>query len=353
MRASCASGSRKAPSWSAPDKSAWRPPTRCAATDWRDHSGAHRARLLREDEAADARSEQLEQHGVELRTGVTVTAIQPDRAPAYRATWWCWRRLSAHVEIAAGAGIESAAPARDPRRPHDQPRAATFAAGRSRRVTHPEPDAPPGFRWAPRRIRPAAWQAPRRGARERFLHRRTSIVSIFGMGSAMTGFRWLRRAPKGFRPGAARHQRPAALLHGPEDDLVELVADRAHGAGRGSVIGEDGAAGRINVIATALQTHMRVDESTVGPGLCLPSLRYGTHPDRRPSKPDERTRGDRSPPRAGCRTKLNLYQLLKRTLSPFLEIHDHPEHSVKPYNRKSPFTLSNRTETRTPRASWR
>jgi pyruvate/2-oxoglutarate dehydrogenase complex dihydrolipoamide dehydrogenase (E3) component len=42
---------------------------------------------------------------------------------------------------------------------------------------------------------------------------------------------------------------------------VELVADRA--SGRligGSVIGEDGAAGRINVIAAALHTRMRVED---------------------------------------------------------------------------------------------
>jgi pyruvate/2-oxoglutarate dehydrogenase complex dihydrolipoamide dehydrogenase (E3) component len=42
---------------------------------------------------------------------------------------------------------------------------------------------------------------------------------------------------------------------------VELVADRS--SARligGSVIGEDGAAGRINVIAAALQSRMRVDD---------------------------------------------------------------------------------------------
>ena len=43
--------------------------------------------------------------------------------------------------------------------------------------------------------------------------------------------------------------------------VVELVADRTtRRLVGGSVIGEDGAAGSINVIATALQTRMRVDE---------------------------------------------------------------------------------------------
>ena len=42
---------------------------------------------------------------------------------------------------------------------------------------------------------------------------------------------------------------------------VELVADRATGRlVGGSVIGEDGAAGRINVVATALHARMRVEE---------------------------------------------------------------------------------------------
>ena len=43
--------------------------------------------------------------------------------------------------------------------------------------------------------------------------------------------------------------------------MVELVADRTtRRLVGGSVVGEDGAAGRVNVIATALQTGMRVDE---------------------------------------------------------------------------------------------
>ena len=42
---------------------------------------------------------------------------------------------------------------------------------------------------------------------------------------------------------------------------MELVADRATGRLLGgSVIGEEGAAGRINVIAAALQSRMRVDD---------------------------------------------------------------------------------------------
>ena len=43
--------------------------------------------------------------------------------------------------------------------------------------------------------------------------------------------------------------------------MVELVADRAtRRLIGGSVIGEEGAAGRIDVIAAALQSRLRVDE---------------------------------------------------------------------------------------------
>ena len=47
----------------------------------------------------------------------------------------------------------------------------------------------------------------------------------------------------------------------PSQTTVELVADRAtRRLLGGAVIGEDGAAGRINTIAAALQAKMRVDE---------------------------------------------------------------------------------------------
>ena len=49
--------------------------------------------------------------------------------------------------------------------------------------------------------------------------------------------------------------------YGGTKTVVELIADRAtRRLVGGSVIGEDGAGGRINVIATALATKMRVDE---------------------------------------------------------------------------------------------
>ena len=90
----------------------------------------------------------------------------------------------------------------------------------------------------------------------------TSIVSIFGVGFATTGFSAAQARAEGFSPVAARieaNSRPR--YYQGVKTMVELVADRTtRRLVGGSVIGEDGAAGRINVIATALQTRMRVDE---------------------------------------------------------------------------------------------
>jgi NADPH-dependent 2,4-dienoyl-CoA reductase/sulfur reductase-like enzyme len=101
------------------------------------------------------------------------------------------------------------------------------------------------------------------GGRERFPGIvGTSIVGIFGTGFATTGFSEGQARAQGFSPVAARvdgHSRPR-YFQGLKT-TVELVADR--GTRRllgGSVIGEDGAAGRVNVIATALQARMTVDE---------------------------------------------------------------------------------------------
>jgi NADPH-dependent 2,4-dienoyl-CoA reductase/sulfur reductase-like enzyme len=101
------------------------------------------------------------------------------------------------------------------------------------------------------------------GARERFPGIvGTSIVGIFGVAFATTGFSLKHARAEGFSPVAARVDagtRPG--YYEGSKTTVELVADRAtRRLIGGSVIGEDGAAGRINVIAAALQSGMRVDD---------------------------------------------------------------------------------------------
>jgi NADPH-dependent 2,4-dienoyl-CoA reductase/sulfur reductase-like enzyme len=101
------------------------------------------------------------------------------------------------------------------------------------------------------------------GARERFAGIvGTSIVGIFGMGFATTGFSAPEARAEGFTPVTARIEalsRPR--YYQGVKTIVELVADKTtRRLIGGSVIGEDGVAGRIDVIAAALSTRMRVDE---------------------------------------------------------------------------------------------
>ena len=90
----------------------------------------------------------------------------------------------------------------------------------------------------------------------------TAIVSVFGMGVAFTGLSGAQARQEGFSPVAARiTARSRARYFGGKPITVELVADG--GTRRllgGSVLGEDGVAGAINVIATALHHRMRVEE---------------------------------------------------------------------------------------------
>jgi CoA-dependent NAD(P)H sulfur oxidoreductase len=223
--------------------------------------------LLREDEGLTAAvRKQLEQHGVELRTGVTVTAIEPDQVAGVPCDMVVLAAgFQPNVEIAADAGIEigrSGAIRTDDRMETNL--RGVFAAGDCAEVTHLVTGRPT---WIP--LGTTANKAGRvagacaAGARERFPGIvGTSIVSIFGVGFATTGFSVTQARAEGFSPAVARieaNSRPRYYMG--VQTMVELVADRAtRRLVGGSVIGEDGAAGRINVIATALQTHMRVDE---------------------------------------------------------------------------------------------
>jgi CoA-dependent NAD(P)H sulfur oxidoreductase len=101
------------------------------------------------------------------------------------------------------------------------------------------------------------------GRRERFAGIvGTSIVGIFGMGFATTGFSAEQARAEGFTPVVARIEgRARPRYFGGGNTVVELVADRStRRLVGGSVIGEDESSGRINVIASALQSRMKVEE---------------------------------------------------------------------------------------------
>jgi NADPH-dependent 2,4-dienoyl-CoA reductase/sulfur reductase-like enzyme len=223
--------------------------------------------LLRPDEGFTlAVRRQLERHGVELRTGVTAAAIEADRVAGVPADLVVIAAgFQPNVELAAAAGIEigrSGAIRTDDRMETNL--RGVFAAGDCAEVTHLVTGRPT---WIP--LGTTANKAGRvagacaAGARERFAGIvGTSIVSVFGMGFATTGFSAAEARAEGFSPVTARieaYSRPR--YYDGVKTIVELVADRTtRRLVGGAVIGEDGAAGRIDVIATALHTRMRVDE---------------------------------------------------------------------------------------------
>jgi NADPH-dependent 2,4-dienoyl-CoA reductase/sulfur reductase-like enzyme len=223
--------------------------------------------LLRDDSQFTAAvRKQLEKHGVELRCGVKVSAIEADRVGDVACDMVVVAAgFKPNVELAKQAGVEmgrSGAIRADDRMETNLH--GVYAAGDCVETTHLVTGRPtwiPLATTANKTGRVAGANAA--GSRERFAGVvGTSIVSIFGMGFATTGFSVAQARAEGFSPVAARIEaavRPRYLPSG--KTVVELVADR--GSRRligGSAIGEDGAAGRINVIAAALQARLRVDE---------------------------------------------------------------------------------------------
>jgi NADPH-dependent 2,4-dienoyl-CoA reductase/sulfur reductase-like enzyme len=223
--------------------------------------------LVREDaDLTAAVRTTLELHGVELRCGIGVTAVEPDRVadvPCDLVVLACGFRPNTAIAAEAGVDLGRFGGIRTDERMQTN-LTGVYAAGDCAEVTHlvtGKPTYIPLGTTANKTGRVAGANAA--GARERFPGIvGTSIVGIFGMGFATTGLSAAQAKAEGFSPVRARieaHARPR-YFQGTKT-TVELVADRA--TGRligGSVIGEEGAAGRIDVIAAALQTRMRVDD---------------------------------------------------------------------------------------------
>jgi NADPH-dependent 2,4-dienoyl-CoA reductase/sulfur reductase-like enzyme len=218
--------------------------------------------LLRDDSVfTEAVRRQLEEHGVELRLGVSVKSIADLDADMVVIA----AGFRPNVEIAAEAGVDlgrSGAIRTDDRM--ETSLRGVFAAGDCAEVRHLVTDRPtyiPLGTTANKCGRVAGANAA--GRRESFAGIvGTAIVGIFGAAFATTGFSVSQARAEGFSPVAARIEangRPRYF--GGTKTTVELVADRAtRRLIGGSVIGEEGAAGRINVIAAALQSRQRVDD---------------------------------------------------------------------------------------------
>jgi NADPH-dependent 2,4-dienoyl-CoA reductase/sulfur reductase-like enzyme len=217
--------------------------------------------LLRDDPNLTAAvGRQLETHGVELRTGVAVDRVDGGADLVVIAAGF-----KPHVELASDTGIElgrTGAIRTDDRM--ETSLRGVFAAGDCAEVTHLVTGRPA---WIP--LGTTANKAGRvaganaAGARERFPGIvGTSIVSIFGMAFATTGLSAEQARAEGFSPVTARIEAGTrARYFQPSKTTVELVADRTTRRLIGAtIVGDDSATGRINVVAAALQSSMRVDE---------------------------------------------------------------------------------------------
>jgi CoA-dependent NAD(P)H sulfur oxidoreductase len=223
--------------------------------------------LLRHDEEFTASvRRQLERHGVELRTGVTVDAIEPGSVAGVAADLVVLATgFAPNVELARAAGIEIGRSGAIRTDDHMETNVrGVFAAGDCAETTHLVSGRPV---WIP--LGTTANKAGRvagacaAGGRERFPGiAGTSIVSVFGTAFATTGLSAAEARSEGFAPVTARIEalsRPRYF--GGTPGRVELVADRNSRRLLGaSVIGDASAAGSINVLATALHNRMRADD---------------------------------------------------------------------------------------------
>ena len=203
---------------------------------------------------------QLTTYGIDLRCGVNVQALDFPADLVVLASGF-----RPNVELAAEAGVEIGRTGgiRTDDRMETNLR-GVFAAGDCAEVNHLVTGRPT---WIPlgttanKTGRVAGANAA--GGRERFAGIvGTSIVKVFDWGFATTGLTATQARTEGFAPVAVQVEAKSKPGYfGGSKTYVELVADRAtHKLLGGSVVGEDGAAGRVNVIATALQTGMRVDQ---------------------------------------------------------------------------------------------
>lgn len=208
----------------------------------------------------------LERCNIELRLNQPVRSLEPDRVndtPCDLAV------LSAgflpNVEVAAEAGVElGPTGALRVSELMETNLSCVYAAGDCAETVHLVTGRPvwiPLGTTANKMGRVAGANAA--GRRERFPGVvGTSIVRAAGLGVALTGLSEAEARKQGFDPVAARIEalERARYFRG-KRITVELVADR--GSGRllgGYVLGEQGVAGRINVLAAAVTARMRLDE---------------------------------------------------------------------------------------------
>ena len=208
----------------------------------------------------------LERFRIGLRLNAPVRAIEPDRVEDVPCQLVVLAAgLKPNVEMAAEAGVEigQTGAIRVSERMETN-LSGVYAAGDCAETTHLVTGRPvwlPLGTTANKMGRVAG--ASVAGARERFAGIvGTSIVRVCGEAFATTGLSAPDARREGFDPIVARIRavdRPGYFWGAPV--TVELVADRSsRRLLGGTVVGSDSAAGRINVLATALAQRMRLDD---------------------------------------------------------------------------------------------
>ena len=203
---------------------------------------------------------QLVEYGVELRCDTDVRTFDFPADVVVLAAGF-----KPNVDLAAEAGVEIGRTGAVRTDDHMETNLrGVFAAGDCAEVGHLVTGRPT---WIP--LGTTANKAGRvaganaAGGRERFAGIvGTSVVKVFDWGFANTGLTASQARAEGFSPLAVQVEAKSKPGYfGGSKTSVELVADRTtHKLLGGSVVGEDGAAGRINVVATALQAGLKVDQ---------------------------------------------------------------------------------------------
>jgi NADPH-dependent 2,4-dienoyl-CoA reductase/sulfur reductase-like enzyme len=214
----------------------------------------------------EAVGQHLKRFGVEFRPHCPVRSIGPDRVEGVACDLAIVAAgLKPNVELAEQAGVEigRTGAIRVTERMETN-LTGVFAAGDCAEATHQVTGKPvwiPLGTTANKMGRVAGANAA--GVRERFAGvAGTSIVRVCGLGIGSTGLSLAEARAEGFDAVSASittldHPR----YYGGRPTAVELVADRRTGRLLGGlVLGEEGVAGRVNVVAAALHKAMTVDE---------------------------------------------------------------------------------------------
>ncbi len=208
----------------------------------------------------------LEQHGVELRLNTPAQDIAREVVDGARAQLVVLAAgLRPNVELAAEAGVElGRTGAIRVNERMETNLAGVYTAGDCAETLHLVTGAPvylPLGTTANKMGRVAGANAA--GARERFPGIvGTQIVEVCGLAIGLTGLSVAQARKEGFDPAAVRiTAEDRSRYLGTRPITVELVADRRSGRLLGgTVTGWRGVAGRVNVIASALTSGMRLEQ---------------------------------------------------------------------------------------------